>query len=433
MTVHAGHHTGAPRYQATGMRAPSLRLLRALALKRRLENKDRDPEIPLCVALDNTLLHGQISDEASLVLLRARPGVLLRLLPMAFRCPALFRAYLCRSACLDPARLPFRHETLRFLHDHHAKGRKLVLVGAVDRRLVHAIADHLGIFSQSLGSEAQTSLSPAAQARLLCRSFGPGGFDYVGADRRDILAWATARRAVVISSEPHIVKHPHWESQTASILVVPRPATRAWLDALQPSHWPRSLAALLPLLTLDGFTGARLVQAYCAACACGLVAAGSEMAADMVDLTGHRHLRSSPLTPDCASVLAGFLVALAFLVALVVSPALVAWLALYPVMAVVYARWLKHITGLNILWFSALDLHRLLAGGIAVGMDFFSWQVAVAAPFFLALAARHRLVELSGPNLSHKEQLERRVLPALGIAALLVGALVLALHIVFPG
>ena len=42
--------------QAPPRRAPSLRLLRALALKRRLENRDLDRDVPLCVAVEGALV-----------------------------------------------------------------------------------------------------------------------------------------------------------------------------------------------------------------------------------------------------------------------------------------------------------------------------------------------------------------------------------------
>lgn len=161
--------------------APSMRLLRALALKRRLEDGDADDGIPLCVGLDGALVHGRVTHEASLALLRARPVVFLRLLPLAWRRPALFKARLSELARLDPALLPFRRETLRFLHEHHARGRALVLVGTVNQSMVRAVADHLGIFCQGLGSDGRRDLTATEQARLLCAAFGPGEFDYVGA------------------------------------------------------------------------------------------------------------------------------------------------------------------------------------------------------------------------------------------------------------
>ena len=46
----------------------------------------------------------------------------------------------------------------------------------------------------------------------------------------------------------------------------------AWLDALRPSRWPRSLLIFAPLLALGVPALDSLVALYCAFCALGLVA-----------------------------------------------------------------------------------------------------------------------------------------------------------------
>ncbi|HEU4549677.1 MAG TPA: UbiA family prenyltransferase [Rhizomicrobium sp.] len=424
--------------QPASRRAPSLRLLRALALKRRLEGGDMDRDVPLCVAVEGALVRGRITQEAALTLLCTRPGKLLPLLFGTWRHPAQLKARLGEMARMDPAILPFRQETLRFLRDQRARGRTLVLVGADYHGTVRAVADYLGIFTYSLGSDGDHELSAASRARLLCSIFGPAGFDYVGEGTCDIPAWATARRAIIASPAPRVLDHPTWNSQTADILVERRRRPFAWLDALRPSRWPRSLLIFAPLLALGVPAFHSLVALYCAFCALCLVAAASDLVADMAHLsedrrdplTRRRPLASGHLEFDRALVLAGFVAALGFVLAAIVSPVFAGWLVLYPVLALAYAFWLKRVAGLDVLGLAALDLHRLTAGAIVLGVTPFFWQIAFATPFFIGAAAWHRHAALVrvGLRQSPAERAECTSLPLLGMATGYVSALVLALY-----
>jgi 4-hydroxybenzoate polyprenyltransferase len=436
MTAHALLAANVSERTAPG-RAPSLRLLRALALKRRLENRDLDRNIPLCVGVEGALVRGRITQEAALALICAHPWKVLPLLFDAWRRPARFEARVGEMTRLDPSILPFRHETLRFLRDQRARGRTLVLVGTACQETVRAIADHLGIFAYSLGGDDAQELTAASRARLLCAVFGPGGFDYVGEGARDIPTWATARRAIIASPAPRVLVHPTWNSQTADILTEGRQRAFAWLDALRPSRWPRALLVFAPLLGLEMPAPHRLVALYCAFCALGLVAAASDVISDMAHLSEDRRdllnrrrpLASGYLGFDRALVLAGFSGTLGFLLAAIVSPVFAGWLAFYPILALGYAFRLKRTAGLDVLALAALDLYRIAAGAIVLGVAPFFWQIAFATPFFIGAAAWHRHAALARrPKLSPAEGVECTRLRPLGMASGYVSVLVLALY-----
>ncbi|MBN9590224.1 MAG: hypothetical protein BGN85_11610 [Alphaproteobacteria bacterium 64-11] len=437
MTAHAFQLVEAPEEAARG-RAPSLRLLRALALKRRLENRDLDRDVPLCVGLEGALVRGRVTQEAALSLLCTRPWKLLPLLLGAWRHPARFKARLGEMTRLDPAILPFRRETLCYLRDQRARGRMVVLVGAAYQGTVRAIAEYLGIFAYSMGSDREQELTPASRARLLCATFGPGGFDYVGEDAGDIPTWATARRAVIASPAPRLLNHSTWNSQTADILAAARRPALAWLDALRPSRWPRCLLIFAPLIGQVMVSAERLVALYCAFCALGLVAAASDLISDMAHLSEDRRdplkrrrpLASGHLAFDRALVLAGFLAALGFLLATIVSPVFAGWLALYPVLALAYAFRLKRVPGFDVLALAVLDLHRLVAGAVILTIAPSFWQMAFATPFLIGIAAwqRHGALARLGLKQSAMERAECNNLPLLGMAAGYVSVLVLALY-----
>ncbi len=423
--------------EKTPERIPSLRLLRALALKRRLENRDLDRNIPLCVGVEGALVRGRITQEVALALICAKPWKALPLLFDAWRRPPRFEARVGELTRLDPSILPFRHETLRFLRDQRARGRTLVLVGTARQETVRAIADYLGIFAYSLGGGDAQELTAASRARLLCAAFGAGGFDYVGEGARDIPTWATARRAIIASPAPRVLVHPTWNSQTADILAEGWHRSFAWLDAMRPSRWPRALLIFTPLLGLEMPGPYSLVALYCAFCALVLVAAAGDLISDMAHLSEDRRdplnrrrpLASGYLGFDRALVLAAFVGTLGFLLAVIVSPFFAAWLALYPLLALGYAFRLKRVVGLDVLALAALDLHRIAGGAVVLGILPFFWQIAFATPFFIGIAAwrRHGAL-MHGPKLSPVKGLKCARLRSLGIASGYVSALVLALY-----
>jgi len=83
-----------------------------------------------------------------------------------------------------------------------AAGCKVLLVTASDQLIADAIAAHLKVFDEAIGSDGATNLKGAAKAALLVKRFGRGGFDYAGDSAADIPVWEAARHAYAVNPAP---------------------------------------------------------------------------------------------------------------------------------------------------------------------------------------------------------------------------------------
>jgi hypothetical protein len=115
---------------------------------------------------------------------------------------ARLKAEVARLAPLDPARLPYNTDLLRYLQAERREGRELYLTTGADGSLAERVAVHLGIFAAVLASDGATNLTSGKKLSLLKARFGE--FDYIGNSRADLPLLTNARQAMVDSGSAHI-------------------------------------------------------------------------------------------------------------------------------------------------------------------------------------------------------------------------------------
>lgn len=163
-----------------------------------MKNEPSQP-IPLVVDLDGTLIADDISVKTFLHLLRKNP---LALIPAVVWYLTGGRARLKREIAhrvpLDPATLQYRPEVMEFLREELQRGRVLVLATASDQIYADIIADHVGIFDQTLGSDGKISLSSHRKRDALHTRFGK--YSYMGNSSADLEVWRTAEEAIAVAT-----------------------------------------------------------------------------------------------------------------------------------------------------------------------------------------------------------------------------------------
>ncbi len=90
---------------------------------------------PLCVDLDGTLIATDLLWESLFAMIRKRPMDLVRLPFWLLGGRANLKRRIAERVVLDPGTLPYRAEVIGFLEEEKARGRRLVLATAADRRL----------------------------------------------------------------------------------------------------------------------------------------------------------------------------------------------------------------------------------------------------------------------------------------------------------
>jgi len=158
---------------------------------------DASSEPVLCVDLDGTLARGDTMLRAGSRLLVRRPWLAPRLAWWNLRGRGHLKDQIARRAAFDPASLRYHQGLLRWLRAEKAKGRRIVIASGADRRVVAAVARHLGLFDDILASEDRTNLTGPRKAAALQARFG--AFDYVGNSRTDLAVWRHARQSYLVA------------------------------------------------------------------------------------------------------------------------------------------------------------------------------------------------------------------------------------------
>ena len=204
---------------------------------------DAAPAVPLAVDLDGTLVRTDTLHENLLVLLKHAPWWLLLAPLWMLRGKAFFKAEVARHAPLDVTSLPYNAEVLTFLREEHARGRRLVLATAADRRIADAVAAHLGLFSDVLASEAGVNLSGARKLARLREVLGT--FDYAGNDTVDLVLWRECREVVVVHARAGVLRQAQGLGRPMHrVFEAPKASWRGWVRALRVHQWAKNALVL---------------------------------------------------------------------------------------------------------------------------------------------------------------------------------------------
>ena len=151
---------------------------------------------PLCVDLDDTLIHADVLFLGIKQLMLRKPWLLPWFLVWLCISRAAAKAWLARHTELDIPSLPYRHELINYLSQQKAIGRRLILVSAADERIVKHVASHLGLFDAAYGSDGHTNLKGSAKASFI-KTHIIGPFVYAGDSFADLRVWKHASGAIL--------------------------------------------------------------------------------------------------------------------------------------------------------------------------------------------------------------------------------------------
>lgn len=398
----------------------------------------------LVVDLDGTLLASDVLWESVLILLKDKPWLAFALPFWLLRGKGYLKRQIARRVSLDVTRLPYRDEVVQFLTREAHSGRYVVLATATDTTVAQQIADHLGLFSEVMASDARTNLSGERKADRLTERFGKGQFDYLGNDHVDIPAWSAGRQVIVVAPSRWLL----WRVRrllTVERVMAPR-TSALWAIArvMRPHQWVKNLLLFVPLITSHRlFELTSLTPVLASFVAFSLCASAVYIVNDLLDMQSdrlHPRKRRRPFAAGQLAVPVGVSVApvlfvAAFAVAAFALPAaFVGILGVYFLTTTAYSSFLKRQPILDVMVLAGLYAMRVLAGGVAVGIVISPWLLSFALFLFLSLALMKRFSEikatgsrtLSGRGYATEDG---AWLQAAGLGSAYIAALVLALYI----
>ena len=407
-----------------------------------------DP-VPLVVDLDGTLIKTDVLVESVVRLLR-RNLLYLFLLPVwLVRGKQALKCELAKRVNLEAALLPYNPAFLDYLRGQHGAGRTLVLATASHTQPARAVAEHLGIFSQVLATDAERNLAGPQKREALLALFGAKGFDYAGNASPDLTIWPWARRAILVNPERGIEAKARVLTQVESVFSDRKPLLRVTVRAIRVHQWLKNLLVFLPLVAAHAWGDpASIVRSLLAFVAFSLCASAIYVINDALDLDSdraHSRKRFRPLAAgDLSLLFGGFLVPLllagGLAIAAAVSINFLLVLLVYVLATCAYSFALKSYVLVDVLMLAALYTLRVIGGAAAIDVFPSFWLMALSMLLFTSLALVKRCAELESLRASQKDSARGRDyhvmdlpnLTSLGTSAATGAAVILALYINSP-
>ena len=316
---------------------------------------------------------------------------------------AALKDYLRSAAEIDVSTLPYDEVVVAYIQAYRQQGGRVALVTASNQILADNVAEHLQIFNEVNGSDDTHNLKGASKAAFLIERFGRNAFEYMGDAHADLLVWEASKKIVTVNVAPSLRQKAEDLGKPIEHLVTKAKSIHPYINALRPHQWLKNSLIFLPMLASHQLDLATFCSSLLAFVAFSLVASSVYVLNDLLDLNAdraHPRKRLRAFASGAVPIAHGGYLALSLLL----GGALVAaffggWafflvLSAYYVLTTAYSLTLKRRIVLDICVLAVLYTMRILAGGVATGVELSVWLFAFSIFFFFSLAAVKRQAEL---------------------------------------
>lgn len=404
----------------------------------------------IVVDLDGTLVNSDMLVENLFLFFRLYPLHFLKLFVWLMRGKAHFKRRLADAVLPAVDVLPYNKVLLDWLSLQKNAGAALVLATASDKRIASAVADHLGIFDDVLGT-VDINLSSGRKRAALVARFGEGRYEYIGNSFADLAVWRSATVIHVANPERGVLLAAKKIGSVETVFENRPPYFRTLIKALRIHQWAKNLLLFVPLFASHRITDIPLLwSGLLAFIAFGACASSVYLLNDLLDLPddrlhptkSNRPLAAGTLPITHALFLIPVLLFSAFGLALWQLPIQFGGvLAAYYILTLAYSLWLKRVVMLDVVALAMLYTVRVVAGAAAMVLVATFWILAFCVFIFLSLAFVKRYTELRDARKNGKKEKSAgrgyypsdfELLASLGGASGYISVLVLALYINDP-
>ena len=267
--------------------------------------------------------------------------------------PLAVKQTLARIAPVDAALLPYNSQVLQLIRDWRDRGGKVTLATASLQSIADAVAGHLNLFDEVFGSGDKINLKGRHKADFLKSRYGEKGFAYIGDSTADLAIWNQSGHAVTVTPKKDLRARAETACDSTTHLDTPRRAMRDYVRALRPHQWLKNVLVFAPMLAAHEFTLEAFAMSLLAFTAFSLMASGTYIFNDLLDLKAdraHPRKRNRPFASGAVPVshgtfLAPILILSSLLLAAVGGWWLLAVMAFYFVASSLYSFKLKRQIG----------------------------------------------------------------------------------------
>lgn len=368
------------------------------------DNANQQQWAPLCVDLDGTLVRSDTLWETVLQLLKKSPLAIFSLIAAYLRAGrAGFKSAAVDQLVIDPATLPYHADVIEHVRHARQQGRPVLLVTGANQRLALAVAEHVGLFDDVIGSQPGSNNTGDDKADELVKRFGLKQFDYVGNSSTDLKVWEKSAAAHVVGSQSLADRAAKLCPVVARFPAATVSRKKSLKKALRPHQWVKNVIIFLPAVASHRlFDPHVIISSLLAFVAFSLCASGLYVMNDLLDLPSDRRHPSKCRRPFaagnlplswgvamCPSLLAG-----AFLISLFLPLKFACVLAIYIALTTSYSFHFKTKVLVDVFFLASLYTIRLIAGHEATRLAYSHWLTGFSIFFFLSLALVKRGSEL---------------------------------------
>jgi hypothetical protein len=282
---------------------------------------------------------------------------------------AVVKRRIAERVKLAPDTLPYNLEVIQWLREEKAKGRNLILATAAEMQLAAAVADHVGLFDNVLGSDGVHNLKGAKKLDALRARYGVD-FDYAGDSSADLPIWRICREAILVNPSRRTLREATESARIGRVFESRQRTAPLIFRELRVRRWGKNLLIFVPLIARQFGRPDLFYRAFIAFAAFSLLASAMYIVNDIADLEadrGHtvkrlRPLASGQLSLKYAFLIAPVLIVAAFALIALLPPAAAAVLAVYLITSLSYSLWLKRKSMAAVLMTAVFYLLRIVMG-----------------------------------------------------------------------
>ena len=404
------------------------------------------PKIPLCVALDNTLIQTNISAESIITLLKISILYLFYIPIWLIKGKSNLKNEIATRVNIDVSSLPYNKFLLYYLYAEAENGRSLFLTTSANIKFAKQIADYLGIFQIVIASDQLEHVSGRKKLEQLRDVYEVRDFDYIGSSRSDLALLPHAHHMMLVNPKRRVKARVQRHEPRVRIFHTQPKRWGRYLKAVRLHQWLKNTLIFVPLLAAHRLSDwSLLAQASVAFVAFGLCASSVYLFNDLFDLTAdrnHPRKRCRPLAAGTIPIIQAMVLAPTLLLG---ALALGWWLpaefmvivAAYYALNLGYSLGLKKLVLVDVLILATLYTLRIVAGAAATSVVPSFWLLAFSLFLFFSLAMLKRYTELLDSAQNGEPHLQARgyqvadldTLISLGGSSGYAAVLVLALYL----
>lgn len=396
----------------------------------------------LVVDLDHTLIKTDLLDEAIIGYLKQSPLGFWMVLKQVIHGKHQLKGFLAERVTIRPDLLPYNQKVLSKIEEAKSAGEQVILASASPEAYVRQVAEHLNIFDAWFSTK-EKNLKGLEKLRVLRSAFPNASFRYFGDSSADIPIWKELGRAHVVNgSKLTSLRLGSHKIPVETIDSSRKLTPKVIFKGLRVHQWAKNSLVFIPFLLAHRFELSTAIAALLAFVSFSLAASCIYVLNDILDLEAdrsHPTKRLRPFASGAMSLRSGFLMMAGLLLLLVGTLPFLSWefaacIIGYIVMNLLYSFRFKKVHSLDVILLASMYTIRIVAGGVATGIEVSQWLLGFSTFLFFGLAALKRYVEVaklkSNQGAAGRGYLaeDRLMLGALGVGSSLLSCLVLALY-----